>query len=48
MVTVRQGYAGRLTNGVQVSTDEGARGAATVIVVAILRVYLPVVLRYSP
>jgi nitrous oxidase accessory protein NosD len=44
-VTVEPGYAGRLTNRVQVAADEGAGGVAKVTVTAILRVYLPLVLR---
>jgi uncharacterized repeat protein (TIGR01451 family) len=46
VVTVEMGYAGPLTNVVQVTTVEGATGATTVTVSAICyKVYLPLVLR---
>jgi uncharacterized repeat protein (TIGR01451 family) len=45
VVTVNWGYAGPLTNGVQVSTAEGATGMVTCTVTARPKVYLPVIVK---
>jgi uncharacterized repeat protein (TIGR01451 family) len=46
VVTVEMGYAGPLTNEVEVATREGAAGEASVMVyVEARRIYLPVVFK---
>jgi hypothetical protein len=45
--TVDKGYAGPLTNLVEVTTEQGLAGKATAIANA-YKVYLPVVMRNSP
>jgi uncharacterized repeat protein (TIGR01451 family) len=46
VVAVEEGYAGPLTNGVQVTTEEGAMGVDSVTVEAVwYRIYLPLVLK---
>jgi parallel beta-helix repeat protein len=47
LVTVDEGYAGPLTNLVEVTTKEGATGEGSVTVIASRRIYLPLVLRES-
>jgi uncharacterized repeat protein (TIGR01451 family) len=44
-VTVGQGYAGPLTNQVEVTTEEGAAGEGSVTVIASRHIYLPLVIR---
>jgi uncharacterized repeat protein (TIGR01451 family) len=48
VVTVEAGYAGLLTNVVQVLAKEGAKGKATSTVCSRCCVYLPLLLRVSP
>jgi hypothetical protein len=45
VVTVDEGYAGPLTNLVEVTTEEGVTGGDSVTVVASRRLYLPLVVR---
>ena len=45
VVTADQGYAGPLTNLVEVTTKEGVAGADSVTVIASRYVYLPLVMR---
>jgi uncharacterized repeat protein (TIGR01451 family) len=45
LVAVDEGYVGRLTNLVGVTTKEGAAGEGSVTVVASQRIYLPAVMR---
>ena len=47
-VTVDEDYAGPLTNLVEITTEEGAMGTASVTVSAGSTLYLPVVLRSFP
>ena len=48
-VIVVRGYAGLLTNVVQVTTDQDATGTASVTVRAVRRIFLPLVMRnYAP
>jgi uncharacterized repeat protein (TIGR01451 family) len=47
VVTVDEGYVGRLANLVEVTTTEGAAGEASVTSVASRRIYLPLVMRES-
>jgi uncharacterized repeat protein (TIGR01451 family) len=44
-VTVEQDHLGSLVNEIQVTSDEGAAGAARVTALAVLRVYLPLLMR---
>jgi hypothetical protein len=48
VVTVEQGYAGSLTNLMEVTSQEGARGADHATVSVLDRIYLPLVLRNRP
>jgi uncharacterized repeat protein (TIGR01451 family) len=48
VVTVDEGYVGRLTNLVQVTTNEGATGDDSVTVFVGRHIYLPLVLRTFP
>jgi uncharacterized repeat protein (TIGR01451 family) len=45
VVTVDEGYAGPLTNLVEVATKEGVQGSDSVTVIASRRLYLPLVVR---
>ena len=48
LVMVEEDYAGPLTNLVEVTTEEGVVGTASVTVRAGWAIYLPVVLRRFP
>jgi uncharacterized repeat protein (TIGR01451 family) len=48
VVTATEGYRGPLTNLVEVTTEEGAMGTASVTVTTGSTVYLPVVMRDFP
>jgi len=45
LVTVDEGYSGPLVNLVEVTTEEGAAGVDSVLVIASRPLYLPLVLR---